>query len=168
MRVFAGLGSNLLNPLQQIRTALEVLQQHPAITAFKHSQLYHSKPLGPIKQPDFINAVASFETILTAHECLNLLLQIENQQGRKRDLRWGPRTLDLDLLLYGDNFIHTPNLIVPHPEMYKRNFVLYPLVELEPDLILPDGKRLQDLLNTCPPDGLQALQTLWPAVPADP
>lgn len=158
MRVFAGLGSNLLNPLQQIHTALQLLQQQPTITAFKHSQFYHSKPFGPIKQPDFINAVALFETTLTAHECLNLFLQIENQQGRKRDLRWGPRTLDLDLLLYGKRFIHTPNLIVPHPEMTKRNFVLYPLAELAPDLILPDGKRLQDLLKTCPPDGLQTLK----------
>lgn len=161
MRVFAGLGSNLLNPLQQVQTALQVLQQHPAITAFKHSPFYHSKPLGPIKQPDFINAVALFETTLTAHECLNLFLHIENQQGRKRGpIPWGPRTLDIDLLLYGDKTINTPDLTVPHPEMCKRNFVLYPLAELAPDLILPDGKSLQDLLKTCPSDGLQALKLM--------
>jgi 2-amino-4-hydroxy-6-hydroxymethyldihydropteridine diphosphokinase len=160
MRAFIGLGSNLAEPLLQIHLALLALQQHPDIQACKSSRLYLSRPLGPADQADYINAVASIETTLTAHRCLDILEAIEIQQGRKRNaIHWGPRTLDLDLLLYGDQVINSPRLIVPHPELTKRNFVLYPLAELAPELILPNGSAMCDLLKNCSNEGLQVIKT---------
>ncbi|MEE9451383.1 MAG: 2-amino-4-hydroxy-6-hydroxymethyldihydropteridine diphosphokinase, partial [Gammaproteobacteria bacterium] len=120
-------------------------------TVIKSSRLYQSPPLGPQDQPDFINAVVKIHTSTLPHDLLNLLLAIENKHGRIRQQHWGARTLDLDILLYGDQCINDPNLTIPHPEMLKRHFVLAPLREIEPDLVLPDGKklalRLKDMLT---------------------
>lgn len=152
---FIALGSNINNPKQQILDALQALSSIAEIHHIQTSALYQSTPLGKEAQPDYINAVAAYETELSAHDLLTVLQAIEKQQGRTRTTkRWGPRTLDLDLLLYGSHVISTPRLIVPHPEMFKRNFVLYPLADIAPDLIMPDGVNLQTLLANCPTTGL--------------
>lgn len=141
--VYIALGSNLNNPLAQLKQAVELLKKF-AID-FEISPFYGSKPLGPQDQPDYVNAVATFKTNLTAYELLDRLQQIENEQGRIRLRRWGERTLDLDILLYGDEQITSERLTIPHIEMKNREFVIVPLYDLVPDLILPSGEKLADL-----------------------
>jgi 2-amino-4-hydroxy-6-hydroxymethyldihydropteridine diphosphokinase len=146
--VYIGLGSNLDNPIDQVKQALLALDTIPTTVLLKHSALYHSKPLGPQNQPDYINAVAVLTTELPPLTLLNALQTIENQQGRVRTaLRWGPRTLDLDMLLYGNKQLATPQLILPHPGLYDRAFVLYPLYECAPDLVLPNGLTVYDVIQ---------------------
>lgn len=144
--VYIGLGSNLQHPCQQLQQALLALKQLPTTQLISHSSLYRSPPLGPADQPDYINAVAILSTELTPHALLFLLQAIETQQGRVRNgIRWGPRTLDLDILLY-DNLCFTDSrLTLPHPGLYERAFVLYPLYECAPDLVLPNGRPLAEL-----------------------
>lgn len=144
--VYVALGSNLDNPLEQLKQAVESLKTF-AID-FEVSPFYGSKPLGPQDQPDYVNAVAKFKTDLAALDLLDRLQQIENQQGRVRLRRWGERTLDLDLLLYGNEQIQNERLIVPHIEMKNREFVIVPLYDLSPELILPQGEKLEDLYQT--------------------
>lgn len=141
--VYVALGSNLDNPLEQLKQAVESLKTF-AID-FEISPFYGSKPLGPQDQPDYVNAVAKFKTDLAALDLLDRLQQIENQQGRVRLRRWGERTLDLDLLLYGNEQIQNERLTVPHIEMENREFVIVPLYDLSPELILPQGEKLEDL-----------------------
>lgn len=141
--VYVALGSNLDNPLEQLKQAVESLKTF-AID-FEVSPFYGSKPLGPQDQPDYVNAVAKFKTDLAALDLLDRLQQIENQQGRVRLRRWGERTLDLDLLLYGNEQIQNERLTVPHIEMKNREFVIVPLYDLSPELILPQGEKLEDL-----------------------
>ncbi|MDD6910855.1 2-amino-4-hydroxy-6-hydroxymethyldihydropteridine diphosphokinase [Actinobacillus minor] len=141
--VYVALGSNLDNPLEQLKQAVESLKTF-AID-FEISPFYGSKPLGPQDQPDYVNAVAKFKTDLAALDLLDRLQQIENQQGRVRLRRWGERTLDLDLLLYGNEQIQNERLTVPHIEMKNREFVIVPLYDLSPELILPQGEKLEDL-----------------------
>lgn len=138
MRVFVALGSNLNSPITQLNSACQALQNHSALYKFACSPYYRSIAVGP-PQADYINAVACFETNLGAHKLLEVLQSMENAQGRVRTQQWGPRTLDLDLLLYGDKTLATPDLIVPHPRLTERNFVLQPLLDLSPELVLPDG-----------------------------
>jgi 2-amino-4-hydroxy-6-hydroxymethyldihydropteridine diphosphokinase len=158
MRVYIGLGSNLDDPKRQVRYALQVLTGLPGSTLCRYSSLYRSPPMGPQDQPDYINAVAELETGLSAAELLSLLQAIENQQGRVRGAaRWGPRTLDLDILIYGQAQIKAPELTVPHPGIAERPFVLYPLAEIAPDLEIPGCGALQELLDRCPPRGLERL-----------
>lgn len=149
VELFVGLGSNLALPVEQIRRALCELQAMPKSQFIKASKLYRTTPLGPSDQPDFINAVAKLTTTLSPHAVLHHLQQIENHHGRQRSLRWGPRTLDLDILLYGVESINTPNLIVPHVGLKQREFVLYPLLEIAPDLILPSGETISQLVLSC-------------------
>jgi len=139
IRCYVGLGSNLDNPVAQVSSALSRLKRMPESRLVSVSSLYRSKPLGPFNQPDFINAVVSLDTSITALEVLDNLQQIETLQKRKRLLRWGPRTLDLDLLLYGQETIQSERLIIPHPHLVWRNFVLVPLAEIAPDLILQNN-----------------------------
>ena len=155
-RTYIGLGSNLENPRNQVEAALEELNQLPGTRLLAASSLYQSKPLGP-PQPDFINAVALLETTLPALALLDQLQGLEQRHQRVRREHWGPRTLDLDLLLYGDESVDHPRLQVPHPELTKRNFVLYPLAELAPELTLPTGTPLAALLAQVSRDGLQPL-----------
>lgn len=150
LTVYVGLGSNLEDPIQQVSTALVELGQMPKTSLLQHSQLYRSDPVGPPGQPDYINAVAKLETDLEALELLDELQAIENLHDRRRVQHWGPRTLDLDLLLYANQVISNERLTVPHPFMSEREFVLYPLAEITTDLILPDGTPLQALLTKCP------------------
>lgn len=149
-RVWIGLGSNLDDPRAQVSTALKELAQLPESSLVTHSSLYRSDPVGPPGQPDYINAVAALDTQLSPETLLDALQAIEQAHQRVRKIHWGPRTLDLDLLLYGNETIATPRLSVPHPFMTQRNFVLWPLAEIAPELILPDGRSLQALLLQCP------------------
>ena len=151
---WVGLGSNLESPLQQLHLALEALHQLPETTLDDASPVYRSRPVGPSDQPDFLNMAARLETALPAMTLLQQLLAIEDAQGRVRTQVWGPRVLDLDLLLYGRETIAQPELTVPHPELPSRDFVLRPLLDLDPDLTLPDGRRVGDLLRACPDNGL--------------
>lgn len=141
--VYIALGSNLNNPLEQLKQAVENLKKF-AIN-LKVSPFYGSKPVGPQDQPDYVNAVAKFETELSPIELLDKLQSIENQQGRVRLRRWGERTLDLDIVLYGNEQIHSKRLIVPHIKMKNREFVIVPMYDLTPDLSLPSGEKLADI-----------------------
>lgn len=157
-RVYIGLGSNLAEPRQQLESALKALQQLPCTTLAGVSPLYASDPLGPADQPRYVNAVAALDTALEPLALLDALQTIELEQGRvRKDERWGPRTLDLDILLFGDRLIDEPRLRVPHYHMHARAFVLYPLADLDPALALPDGRKLADLLAACPFTGLERL-----------
>jgi 2-amino-4-hydroxy-6-hydroxymethyldihydropteridine diphosphokinase len=151
--VYIGLGSNLENPLEQVRRAIDSLSATPQIQVTSVSSLYRSRPMGPQGQPDYINAVMAIETPLGADELLDVLQTIEQAQGRVRDgERWGPRTLDLDILLYGDAIMEQPRLKIPHPGLHERSFVLYPLYEIAPKLMVPGHGALVKLLESCEND----------------
>lgn len=157
-RCFIALGSNQADPVHQVLKALAELKNLPQSQLLAHSSLYRSSPLGPQDQPAFINAVAMLDTLLAPEALLDTLQDIEHRAGRvRKSERWGPRILDLDLLLYADQIVDTPRLQVPHYHMHARSFVLYPLAELTNDLIMPDGTPLQDLLDNCSPVGLERL-----------
>lgn len=147
---FIGLGSNLNNPTDQVVRALDELASLDQCQFIKASSLYASAPVGPQDQPDFINAVAEIKTELPPHILLDQLQAIEQKHQRVRERHWGPRTLDLDLLLYGDQQINTDRLTVPHQFMHERSFVLYPLSEISPNIEIPQGKPLSSLLVECP------------------
>lgn len=149
---YVGLGSNLDEPVAHVQQALAQLDAIPQTHLIVASRLYRTAPLGPQDQPDFINAVAGLRTDLAPRNLLAELQRLEATHGRVREgLRWGPRTLDLDLLLYGDLQMDEPDLRIPHPGMTTRAFVLKPLQELVADLIIPGLGSLQALLATCPP-----------------
>jgi len=155
--VYIGLGSNLAAPEQQLRQALAALAALPDSRWIGASALYSSESLLP-GQPRYTNAVAALATDLAPLALLDALQAIENDQGRERLERWGPRTLDLDILLFGERVIDEPRLKVPHYHMQARAFVLYPLAELVPaDFVLADGRALLALLDECPFEGLQRL-----------
>lgn len=158
VRTYLGLGSNLADPHRQLQQALQALGRLPGSTLAAVSSLYASDPLGPPDQPRYVNAVAALDTALAPLDLLDALQAIELDQGRVRERRWGPRTLDIDLLLYGDRLIDEPRLTVPHYHLHARAFVLYPLAEVAPaDFVLPDGRALADLLAACPFVGLERL-----------
>jgi len=140
---YVGLGSNLSGPASQLRDAFELLADIPRTRLIARSSLYRSAPFGGVEQPDFVNAAASLLTQLTARQLLDELQKIETQRGRERDaVRWGPRVLDLDLLVHGDEQIEETELIVPHPGIAERNFVLLPLMEIAPELVIPGLGRI--------------------------
>lgn len=151
---YVALGSNLGDPATQLSSALRALRQLPDSTLADCSPWYRSRAVGPGEQPDYLNAVARLETALAAVDLLRALQAIEAAQGRQRELRWGPRTIDLDILLYGESVIDSPELCVPHPRLKERNFVLFPLFDLAPELALPCGTRIESLLQYCSRDGL--------------
>ena len=141
-----GLGSNLHGPAGQLQAAIEMLGTLARTRLIAQSSLYRSAPFGGIEQPDFMNAAVSLLTQLTAQELLAEMQQIEVRRGRDRDeVRWGPRVLDLDLLVYGGMTIAEPDLVVPHPGIAERNFVLLPLQEIAPELVIPGLGRLASL-----------------------
>lgn len=157
-RVFIGLGSNLATPIEQLRSALATLAALPHTDLIAQSSFYSSDPLGPADQPRYVNAVVALDTELSPLALLDALQTIELEQGRTRKAeRWGPRTLDLDILLFGERRLDEPRLTVPHYHMHARAFVLYPLAEIAPDLKLPDGRALTELLGACPYAGLERL-----------
>jgi 2-amino-4-hydroxy-6-hydroxymethyldihydropteridine diphosphokinase len=144
--VYVGLGSNLDGPVQQIEAAFELLQNIPETSFVARSSLYRSAPFGELEQPDFVNAAAALLTQLAASDLLAEFQKIERKRGRKRGgPHWGPRILDLDLLLYSDDIIEEPGLSVPHPGIAERNFVLLPLRDLAPDLEIPGLGRLASI-----------------------
>lgn len=155
---YIGLGSNLDDPLRQVGRALEALRHIEASRLVAQSSLYRSPPMGPPDQPDYINAVACLHTRLPALELLEALQVIEQAHGRVRDRHWGPRTLDLDLLLYGAAQIDEVRLRVPHPGIAERAFVLYPLAELDATLRIPGRGAVRALLAQCAADGLEKLK----------
>lgn len=135
---YVGLGSNLDSPVRQLESAFELLAKIPRSRLVQRSALYRSAPLGGVEQPDFVNAVATMLTQLTAGELLLELQRIEQARGRERGaVRWGPRVLDLDLLVYSNQEIDEDQLTVPHPGIGERNFVLLPLEEVAPELVIP-------------------------------
>ncbi|SDT27410.1 2-amino-4-hydroxy-6-hydroxymethyldihydropteridine diphosphokinase [Pseudomonas oryzae] len=157
-RVYIGLGSNLAEPRRQLEAALGALAQLPRCRLVAVSSLYASDPLGPPDQPRYVNAAAALDCELAPLELLDALQAIEREQGRERKAeRWGPRTLDLDILLFGDLQLDEERLTVPHYHMHARAFVLYPLAEIAPELRLPDGRPLHELLAACPFVGLERL-----------
>lgn len=155
--VFVGLGANLGDAPATLKSAVQALRQlrNSRLTAV--SSLYRSAPLGPPGQPDYFNAVARLDTALPPHALLSALQAIENTHGRVRGQHWAARTLDLDLLLYGNDSISTLDLILPHPELTKRNFVVMPLLELQADLQLPDALRLASLPAAHDASGLEVV-----------
>ncbi|MEO9275139.1 2-amino-4-hydroxy-6-hydroxymethyldihydropteridine diphosphokinase [Marinomonas sp. 5E14-1] len=147
IQAYIGLGSNLENPVAQIQQAIKTLRNHNSVHAFHVSPIYSSKPVGPQDQPDYINAAATFMTELSPLTLLDLLQNIEQAQRRIRERHWGPRTLDLDLLLYGQETIQNSRLTVPHAFMLERGFVMQPLSDLAPDMLLANGKTVTEQLH---------------------
>ncbi|MGG3282940.1 2-amino-4-hydroxy-6-hydroxymethyldihydropteridine diphosphokinase [Paenibacillus solani] len=131
-----GLGSNVGSRKEYLFRAIELLNDHPQIMINKISSIYETEPVGMKNQPWFLNMVVKLETTLDVYELFNYLNKIENTMGRTRNIRWGPRTIDLDLLLYGDMIVDTPELIIPHPRIEERLFVLIPLMEVLEDVEL--------------------------------
>ena len=157
---YIGLGSNLDDPVQHVQQAISDLSQADGLYLKKTSSLYRSPPMGPQDQPDYINAVAEIATDLSAIELLAALQAIEQAHGRIRGAqKWTARTLDLDILLYGDKIITSEELIIPHYGLYERAFVLYPLKEIaSADLEIPGHGMLAQLLAKCEKGGLQVIE----------
>ena len=158
-KVFVALGANLRDPISQIDDACNAILSIAKPNSFQVSRYYSSVPMGEVEQPDYVNAVASFETERNPIELLDALQAIENQQGRVREVRWGPRTLDLDILLYGNQIIQSERLIVPHYGIKQRSFVLIPLHDIAPNLSLPCGTTVASLINIQMRNELQPLDT---------
>ena len=144
---FIGVGSNLDDPVAQIQTALGALAKLPASRVQLSSGLYRNPPMGPADQPDFVNAVVAILTRLSPHELLRNLQAIESRQGRDRgaQIRWGPRRIDLDVLTYGSRIIDEENLSIPHSGISDRNFVLLPMLEIAPELVVPGHGTVRSL-----------------------
>jgi len=155
--VFIGLGSNIEDPLQQLKRAINTLKDDDRFSIQAISPLYSSKPVGPQDQPDFVNAVLSAQWQGAAETLLDRLQEIEQLHERKRLRHWGPRTLDLDILLFGTQQISSPRLEIPHKELHKRAFVLKPLADIAPDLTLPSGNSVTELLKQLPDEDLASL-----------
>ncbi|MEX0528599.1 2-amino-4-hydroxy-6-hydroxymethyldihydropteridine diphosphokinase [Raoultella terrigena] len=145
---FIALGSNLAAPLEQVNAAVAALAEIPNSRIVAVSSFYRTPPLGPQDQPDYLNAAVALETGLTAEALLDNTQRIELQQGRERKAeRWGPRTLDLDIMLFGEHVIDSERLTVPHYDMKNRGFMLWPLFEIAPELHFPDGVALRSVLT---------------------
>lgn len=155
---YLALGSNIDNPIQHVTSAIAELRTLPKSMFLKASKLYQNPPIGFLEQPDFINAVVKIQTTLLAEELLDQLFEIEQVHRRSRNIKNGPRTLDLDLLLYGNTISNTDKLVIPHPRLKERAFVVYPLYELSPDLVLPCGTQIKDLVASMCGERLQGIK----------
>jgi 2-amino-4-hydroxy-6-hydroxymethyldihydropteridine diphosphokinase len=155
---FVALGSNLSDPAAQIRSALLELANLPGTRLVHSSSLYRNPPAGGAAQPDYVNAVAEIETRIAARELLDRLLEIERAHGRERSVANAPRTLDLDIALYGDSVVREPGLVIPHPRMLQRAFVLVPLAEIAPGVQVPGHGRVADLAAKVDTSALVRLQ----------
>lgn len=161
---YIGLGSNLEQPATHIQRALHELSQLPQCELRGVSNTYRSIAVGPGEQPDYVNAAASLNTELSPIALLDAIQGIEQLHGRVRDIRWGPRTLDLDLLLFDTLSMDSERLLLPHPRAHLRDFVLRPLLDIDATLCFPDGRRVVDYLESADDNGLRVLQTsneLW-------
>jgi 2-amino-4-hydroxy-6-hydroxymethyldihydropteridine diphosphokinase len=158
VEAYIGLGSNLEDPLQQVVSAAVEIEGLASVKNSTLSPLYSSQPVGPQDQPDYINAVMRIKTCLNPINLLKQLQAIEHKHGRMRSVRWGARTLDIDILLYDKQIINLADLIVPHPELTRRAFVLYPLADIAPpDLWIPEIGLLSDLLAASPSQDLHRI-----------
>ena len=158
MRYWIGLGGNLDDPVANVESALARLLSFPEITRSQVSGLYRTAPWGHRNQPDFINAVAALDSRVEPMAMLGRLQDIEEHMGRDRsERRWGPRLIDLDLLLAGDLILHREHLVVPHPRMHRRRFVLMPMAEIDSELVIPARGRVNSLLQRLPDDGAFAV-----------
>lgn len=157
VHAWVGLGGNTGDPVATLRAAILELGKLPGTRLLRSSRLYRSPPWGPVAQPDFINAVALLETRLDALALLDGMLAIERAFGRERQQRWGPRSLDLDLLLYGDSIIDAPGLHVPHPHLHERAFVLLPLLELDPQASIPGRGSARGALDVLASEGVEVV-----------
>ncbi|WP_372965312.1 2-amino-4-hydroxy-6-hydroxymethyldihydropteridine diphosphokinase [Marinobacter sp.] len=157
---YVGLGSNLQDPAAQLARAVMELARLPQTMLQAQSPFYASRPVGPQDQPDFVNGAVELSTSLPPLELLDHLQAIEQAHGRERLRHWGPRTLDLDLLLYGNKTLDNERLKVPHAELANRDFALQPLLDLNPELTLPDGRRIDQLRAQCPDNRLRLLLPL--------
>lgn len=155
---YIGMGSNLSGPIKQVQIAYRSINEIESIRCIALSPLYQSKAVGPGEQPDYINAVAKLSTSLTPLALLDALQGIEQQQKRIRQQHWGPRTIDLDILLYNQISCNSERLVLPHPHMTVRNFVLAPLLDIEPDLTMPSGQTVRALLTHCGLNDLELMQ----------
>ena len=142
---YLGLGSNLGDRLASLQRAVDMLGEETGIELTRSSRVWETDPVGGPEQPDFLNVVVRAEVGLTPLDLLAACQRVEAALGRVRDVRWGPRTIDIDVLLIDARAIDEPELVVPHPRMHERAFVLMPLLELDPDPVLPDGTRLVDV-----------------------
>jgi 2-amino-4-hydroxy-6-hydroxymethyldihydropteridine diphosphokinase len=158
--VYVGLGSNLAGPEEQLQTAIGHLNLLPRTRLLYVSSFYHSRPHGPEGQPDYVNAVAALNCLLEPEVLLDHLQTIEQRQGREPNQagRWGPRTLDLDILVFGKQIYQSERLTIPHPQMVQREFVLYPLLEIAPDLNVPGFGSVRELAARCPLRGLRRIE----------
>ena len=157
-RVYLGLGANLNSPKKQLDDAVVALKNLPNSEFIACSHYYASKPMGPQDQPDYVNAVACINTSLEPEQLLDLTQAIELEHGRVRKAeRWGARTLDIDILLFGEHILNTERLTIPHYGLTEREFVVYPLQEIAPELILPSGASIQQIASTLPLNDLQQL-----------
>jgi len=154
---YVGIGSNLGDSRARVEAAFDALGAVGGTRLIARSKLYRTRPFGPVQQDDFVNAAAGLLTTLPARELLAALRAIEAAQGRVRAERWGPRTLDLDLLVYGDRRIAEPDLVVPHPGIAERGFVLAPLNDMAPSLDVPGVGRVEELLRRLPDAGIAGL-----------
>ena len=154
---YIGLGSNLDQPQQQLNIAKDAINGLPDTQVTACSSIYQSQAitLDEVPQSDFLNAVIEIDTGLTAESLMDALLLLESQQGRVREKRWGPRTIDMDIILYADKRINTQNLTLPHVEMENRLFVLLPLYEIAPDIDIPGKEKLKALINRVADQSLQ-------------
>ena len=157
MLAYIGLGSNLKGPKEQIEKALRVLSEAKETTLLSVSSFYQSKPLLDMPGPNYLNLVCKIETDLSDLDLLNFCQEIEDNQHRVREIKWASRTIDLDILLYGDQVLATKRLTIPHPEIINRAFVLLPLFEIEPGLKLPLLGPLKSLLERIEPSDVEKL-----------
>ncbi|MBN2208711.1 MAG: 2-amino-4-hydroxy-6-hydroxymethyldihydropteridine diphosphokinase [Candidatus Coatesbacteria bacterium] len=162
---YIGLGSNLSDRESNLRKALDMIDSEDGVSILRVSSFCESEPVGPKDQPDFVNAVAEVQTSLVPRSLLEVLQRIEREMGRIRSRRWGPRLIDLDILLYGDLLISEPNLVIPHRLMHLRGFVLKPLCELIPEVAHPAaGLRFRELLDGVEQDACERGQSLVQAL----
>jgi 2-amino-4-hydroxy-6-hydroxymethyldihydropteridine diphosphokinase len=151
---YIGVGSNMGEPAGEVRAAIQSLGRFTRTRLVSASRLYRTKPFGPVAQGDFVNAVAGVLTQLTPQELFAALRALESERGRRRAERWGPRLLDLDLLVFGGQVVDTPELTVPHPGIRERGFVLAPLADIAPDLDVPGAGRVAAMLRALPDTGI--------------
>lgn len=156
---YLGLGSNLGDREAMLRAAIAALEATPGVRVTAISSLYETPPWGPVPQGPYLNACVALDTTLSPRELLTLCLAIERDHGRERAIRWGPRTLDMDVLLYDDETIDEEGLIVPHPRMTERAFVLVPLAEIAPELSI-GGRAIRDILNGVETDEIEKIGQL--------
>ena len=141
---YLGLGSNLGDRLGTLQRAVDLLDAEDGVSVVASSRVWETDPVGGPPQPDYLNTVVRLETSLSARELLDAAQRVETALGRVREVRWGPRTIDIDIELFGDRALDEPDLTVPHPRLLDRAFVVLPLLELDPDPVLPDGTRVLD------------------------